>query len=208
MLNLINRSPHDVVKRIGADAYRTSCGLLTSTRSRHHPRHARAHGAKWAMDNNCFTGYDPHQIISALRAFAGIPNCLFFVAPDVWSDAASTLLLFRAWLGTIQRYGYPVAFVAQDGIEQTAIPWDSFTTLFIGGSNEFKYSTVCRDVCLEAKRRGKWIHHGRVNSIRRIRYSKDVLLCDSFDGTHYTRDLSDLHRHVAEQQVSYRKVIA
>lgn len=196
MLNLVNRAPHSIVSLIGADAYRTQCGLLTSVGSRHHPRHAIAYGAAWALDNDCFKVYKPDAIRRALKRYAGLPNCLFAVVPDVWADAEATLLMFQSWLGEYQAYGYPVAFAAQDGIERSRIPWDSFQCLFIGGSNSFKYSQALRDVVAEAKRRGKWVHHGRVNTPQRILYSATIG-CDSFDGTHYTIEPASVKKHLA-----------
>lgn len=199
MRNLVNRSPYSVVREVGIRAYQQHFGLLTSTRSRHHPRHAVFCGAVWGMDNHCFNEYDEAEILRGMAAFRDVPHCLFFVAPDIWGDAQATLLLFQAWLGTIQRHGYPVAFCAQDGIQDIRIPWDSFDVLFIGGSNPFKYSLELREVCAEAKRRGKWIHHGRVNTPQRIRYSHTFLQCDSFDGTHYTRAVQDTLTHLPYQ---------
>ena len=38
----------------------------------------------------------------------------------------------------------------------------------------------------EAKRRRKWVHMGRVNSERRIRYAASIG-CDSIDGTKWVR---------------------
>lgn len=199
MLNLVNRAPHSIVKLIGADTYRTQCGLLTSVGSRHHPRHAIAIGARWALDNDCFKEYKPDAIRRVLRRYAGLPNCLFAVAPDVPRNAELTLLLFQCWLSEYQACGYPVAFAAQDGIQNIRIPWDSFQCLFIGGSNQFKSSQILRDVTAEAKCRGKWVHHGRVNWHERILYSQTYLHCDSYDGTHYTHEPTSVKKHLAYQ---------
>ena len=78
--------------------------------------------------------------------------------------------------------GYPAAFVAQDGIEHTDVPWDEFDCLFIGGATEFKLGAIARRYATEAKRRGKWLHMGRVNSLKRWRYA-EAIGCDSVDGT-------------------------
>lgn len=45
------------------------------------------------------------------------------------------------------------------------------------------------DICREGKRRGLWIHGGRVNSRRRIRYMLGLGCVDSIDGTGF-----DLYR--------------
>lgn len=196
MINLVNRAPHSIIALIGEDTYRTQCGLLTSVGSRHHPRNAIAVGARWALDNDCFKKYKPDEIRRTLRHYAGLPGCLFAVAPDVPRNAELTLLLFQCWLSEYQAHGYPLAFAAQDGIENIRIPWDSFDVLFIGGSNQFKYSKVLRDVVAEAKRRGKWVHHGRVNTPQRILYSATIG-CDSWDGTHYTIEPTSVKAHLS-----------
>jgi EAL domain-containing protein (putative c-di-GMP-specific phosphodiesterase class I) len=83
----------------------------------------------------------------------------------------------------IRELGYPAAFVAQDGIEKTEIPWDAFDVLFIGGSTDFKLGQIVRDVVSMAKEKGKWVHMGRVNSQKRLEYATGIG-CDSADGTY------------------------
>ena len=43
-----------------------------------------------------------------------------------------------------------------------------------------------RDACREARRRGKWVHMGRVNGLRRLRIALDFGV-DTVDGTSLTR---------------------
>jgi hypothetical protein len=57
--------------------------------------------------------------------------------------------------------------------------------LFIGGDTEWKLGPVASDLAAQAKRRGKWVHMGRVNSEKRLRYA-DAIGCDSADGTYLT----------------------
>lgn len=109
-------------------------------------------------------------------------RCLFAVAPDVVGDAAATLAESLPWLPEIRALGYPSAFVAQDGLEALPIPWDSFDVLFIGGTTEWKLGPHARHLAYVAKRRGKWVHMGRVNSERRFKYAA-AIGCDSADGT-------------------------
>jgi len=75
-----------------------------------------------------------------------------------------------------------VALVAQDGLESLPVPWEDFDALFIGGSTAWKLSEAARELCQEAKRRGKWVHMGRVNSLRRMQVA-EAFGCDSADGT-------------------------
>ena len=64
--------------------------------------------------------------------------CLFAAAPDVVGDAAATLQRSERMLDWIRYAGFPVAFVARDGLEHLTVPWDDFDALFIGGSTSWK----------------------------------------------------------------------
>jgi hypothetical protein len=58
--------------------------------------------------------------------------------------------------------------------------------LFIGASTEWKLGPSAEALVAQAKDRGKWVHMGRVNSHRRIRYAASIG-CDSVDGTKWVR---------------------
>lgn len=141
----------------------------------------------WCADNGCFSDrWDEAKWWRFLTANADrAESCLFAVAPDAVGDAAATLERSLSWLPKIRALGYPVAFVAQDGIEATTVPWGDFDALFIGGSTDFKLGPLARSYIAEAKSRGKWVHMGRVNSERRWKYA-DAIGCDSADGTFLT----------------------
>lgn len=138
----------------------------------------------WCADNGAFSKrFDERKWWAFLVKLAPrAESCRFAVAPDVVGDAAATLELSRPWLPRIRALGYPAALVAQDGLEDLEIPWDEFDALFIGGSTEWKLGPHARRIAAEAKRRGKWLHMGRVNSGRRWRYA-EAIGCDSVDGT-------------------------
>ncbi len=143
-------------------------------------------GATWCADNGCFgEGYPGDEAWYAwLQANSGRSStCLFAVAPDVVGDAWATQLRSMPWLDKIRALGYPAAYVAQDGARANRLPWDHFDALFVGGSTDWKLGTVARALVFEAKRRGKHVHMGRVNSERRLRYA-DAIGCDSVDGTY------------------------
>lgn len=180
MINLVQNSA-DLVHGY-AGIYAAHVGLLRTPFSGNRVEVALEYGMVWAMDNGCYKRYDPAAIIRMMERFRGLPNCKFMVAPDVVEDHEATLLMFRAWLGTIQSFGYPVAFVLQDGVTFESVPWDSIQAIFIGGSTKFKYSEVVRRIVAEAKRRGLHVHMGRVNSKDRSTYAKSIG-CDSTDGT-------------------------
>lgn len=139
----------------------------------------------FAIDNGAYapSGFDPVAFRRCLRRHAHASGrCLFAVCPDVVGDARATLSLFGQWRDEVAAGGYPVAFVGQDGAEDTAIPWDAFDAWFVGGSTEWKLSLASADLIGEARRRGKWAHCGRVNSLRRLRWCVDAGV-DSCDGS-------------------------
>jgi hypothetical protein len=150
-------------------------------------------GVTWCADNGIFgKGYPGDEAWFAwLQSYTPEERarCLFAVAPDVVGDAVATDERSRPWLAKIRDLGYPVAYVAQDGLEDLEMPgdgadwWDDFDVLFIGGSTEWKLGRHARALVAEAKRRGKWVHMGRVNSQRRMQYA-DAIGCDSADGTY------------------------
>jgi hypothetical protein len=151
-------------------------------------------GLPFCIDNGCGPGKDGEpgagypgdraylEFLSHLSAQSR-RRCVFATAPDVLGDPEATLrrsarfvYRLRAW------FGLPGAVVAQDGLEDMDVPWSWFDALFIGGSTEWKLGDGARRLVREAKANGKWVHMGRVNSLRRLRYAK-AIGCDSADGT-------------------------
>lgn len=172
----------------------------------------------WCADNGCFSdAFDENAWWSWLTAKStGVATCKFAVAPDVVGDAWRSHLRSAPWLPKIRALGYPVAYVAQNGIERLPVPWRDFDALFIGGTleclhcnaapwrgpgvpapkqacfrcgrlmTEWKLGSHVRLLVQEAKARGKWVHMGRVNSERRAMYAA-AIGCDSVDGTYLVR---------------------
>lgn len=141
-------------------------------------------GFKWAMDNSAFSGnFNAENYKIKMAAMTKRKDtCLFVVAPDVVGDAKSTIALYPEWREIIRSFGFPAAFVGQDGLEDYGLP-DDFDAFFIGGSTQWKLSKRARELAQETKQRGKWLHMGRVNSKPRIHYARSIG-CDSVDGTH------------------------
>lgn len=161
-------------------------------------------GVEWIADNAVFAGKYPGDdaYLAWLSARAHLAaDCRFVVAPDVVGDAAATLALSGPMMPRIRELGFPVALVAQDGLEDLDVPWDAFDCLFIGGSTDWKLGAAARELIAEARQRGKWVHMGRVNSRRRIQYAAAVG-CDSVDGTFLAfgpdRRLPELHDWLRE----------
>jgi hypothetical protein len=141
-------------------------------------------GAWFCADNGCFgKGYPGDDKWWAWLQTLPRERMRFAVAPDVLGDAAATLVRSAPWLPRIRALGVPVALVAQDGLEFQDIPWDAFDVLFIGGGTEWKLGPAATAIALDAKARGKQVHMGRVNSLRRLRIAA-LAGCDSADGTY------------------------
>lgn len=144
-------------------------------------------GVLWALDNGCFTRPQEYRdellfkTLDTLSAFRR--DCLFVVAPDVVGSARLTWERSQPVLPTIRARGYSAAFVAQDGLTVASMPdWDAFDALFIGGSTAFKLSAEAQALIHAARTHGKWVHMGRVNTLRRLRYAY-YEGCHSVDGT-------------------------
>lgn len=142
-------------------------------------------GVAFGLDNGCFNQsgkfsdaayFDWLETKSPYRA-----DCLFATARDVVGDAATTLALSAPMLPEIRAHGYPAALVFQDGLEHLDVPWDSFDVAFIGGSTAWKLGPAW-ELAAEARRRGKRLHLGRCNSLRRLRAAAGAGF-DSADGT-------------------------
>ena len=136
----------------------------------------------WAADNDAYSAWDELRYRQMLNAIKDLPPPLFVTLPDVVGDAAATLLLAFDWHRQLRRRDLPIALVAQDGLTVKTTPWEALDALFIGGSTEFKMSDTARRLTSEAKERGLWVHMGRVNGHRRLRFAK-AIGCDSVDGT-------------------------
>jgi hypothetical protein len=143
-------------------------------------------GLPWMADNGCFHGLDAPAFRRMLARVNGQPGCLFVVVPDVVADARATLRLFGEWALECRTAGQPLAFVGQDGAEDLAPPWDDFDAYFVGGSTAWKLSRTSRDLMEEARQRGKHVHVGRVNTLRRLRWAFDSG-ADSVDGSIFSR---------------------
>lgn len=154
-------------------------------------------GALWAGDNCAFVGFDERRFINWLEMMRPYrATCLFVVVPDVVGDALGTYANYKQWWPTL--YGWPLAYVAQNGQEHLEWPgiidftdfyglhctedddisyWETWrqwqregldwTTLFIGGTDDWRSSETVDHLIAEAQEMGKHVHIGRVNYWRR-----------------------------------------
>jgi len=139
----------------------------------------------FAADNGCFAQGGKYSDEKFLQWLDGLDraSCLFAAAPDVVGDAVGTRKRAYPMLPEIRKLGFKAAFVVQDGETSGKILWDELDAIFIGGSTEWKLSQAAADIVAEAKRKGKWVHMGRVNSFKRMRLAA-AIGCDSVDGTY------------------------
>jgi len=169
--------------RIQARLVRAGVGILVQPSTGYTNR--LADFGAFAADNGCFTSKGTFDQDGWERWLERLPTegCLFAVAPDVVADHWATVERSRPWLRRIRELGLPAAFVGQDGATPANVPWDDFDVLFVGGSTEWKLGPEARTLVAEAKARGMWVHCGRVNSYKRLKYAADIG-CDSADGTY------------------------
>jgi hypothetical protein len=173
-------------------------GILLQPES--HLERELEHFAAFGVDNGCFAlGQKGGEFDAAgwlawvdtlprSAAFVAIPDVLNWITTDAGErvpvgDAAATLALFPTYAPQVRAMGFPVALVAQDGLEDLSIPWDDLDAIFVGGSDAWKLGPAAAAITREAKARGKHVHVGRVNSAKRYRYALEVMGADSADGT-------------------------
>lgn len=183
---------------VAAIAHKYNVGLLCQPGNRYHLQ-VQNYPA-WAADNGAFTKNAGGFNAAKFREMLAQPNlaahartCLFVVAPDkltvlpdgkVIGDAQGTLEQFDPWAREIRAAGFPVALVAQNGLDGMfdEINWPLVDVLFIGGDDAFKLGPAGRACVAEAKRRGKRTHMGRVNSYKRLALGQSWGV-DTADGT-------------------------
>jgi hypothetical protein len=132
----------------------------------------------YGLDNGCFKEFYRkawERLLLAARTDTPVFVCL----PDIVGDAARTMELFEHFAPLTE--GLPRALVLQDGIERTRIPWTDLAAIFIGGSDQFKYSREAIAAAKTARMLGKWVHVGRVNTAKRV--DNWLEYADSCDGS-------------------------
>ena len=170
--------------------------------------------AQWAADTGCYRQGDSFDLGAYLRWLEALRpvqvRCLFATAPDVVGDAAATWVRSRDVLPLIRGLGYRAALVAQDGLEEMEVEWDSFDCLFVGGTTAWKLSAPAFTLARQAKGHGKWVHMGRVNSRKRLLLAA-VSGYDSADGTTVAfapdKRLEQWSRWLKEVQLQSRFVV-
>jgi hypothetical protein len=174
MMILLDNSPakiEEYSKRYGYDFGQLRTPLTN---------YARAKGRKYGVDNGCFSEFDEAAWLRLVaKAFADEDDPPMFVTlPDIVGDAARTIELFHEFKAKVPQRR---ALVLQDGISSVRIPWSELDAVFIGGSDEFKYSREAIAAAKTAKMLRKIVHLGRVNTAARVR--NWLGLADTGDGS-------------------------
>lgn len=154
----------------------------------------------WAADNDAYSGFRPDRYLRMLDAILagmirrhGKHPPAFITVPDVVCDFEKTMDLYYDWHKEVGGRGLARCLVLQNGIEKyierfgwNALPWEDVEAVFIGGDTPFKFCEEVRWIVRAAKTEGKWVHMGRVNSVKRMRYAMQIG-CDSCDGSGMAR---------------------
>lgn len=100
--------------------------------------------------------------------------------PDVVGDHVATAADWKAWNREVGNYGWPLAYVVQDGCEPADVP-SAAEVVFIGGSTAWKRQNIFR-FCDYFPR----VHVGRINTAKWLRVCNDAG-AESCDGTGWFR---------------------
>jgi len=146
----------------------------------------------YALDNDAFAAWtngkpwDEGAFFEMLQETKLQPvKPLWVIVPDVVGDLEATKNNWKQYADRIAGFGWPLAFAVQDGMTREDVPTDA-AVVFVGGSDDrnWKWRTA-HYWCDHFER----VHIGRVNSVRRVRYSEKIG-AESADGSSWFRDPS------------------
>lgn len=192
---LIDKSPKDVERKIGLHSSLVAGQLLTPL-----TRYKNA-GGVFAIDNGAFSGFDRDGFAALLnREEPNRERCLFVTVPDVVAAGRRTLEIWRYRHSIVRNW--PLALVAQDGMEDLEIPWGEMDAVFIGGGDPWKDSKASLDIVKTAKTLGKHVHVGRINTAKRFKLFADVGAdtCDGSGVAMYDHMLDDIAKALSKEQ--------
>jgi hypothetical protein len=141
----------------------------------------------YALDNGKFpcwskgTAWDEIKFLKLLDwAKMSGQQPLWVLVPDEVANPVETLRLWALWMPEIKRYGWPLAFAAQDGHTVSDIP-RSADVVFLGGTTKWKHKNIKR-FCSGFPR----VHVGRINGLEPLRRCWNLGV-ESCDGTGWFR---------------------
>lgn len=160
---------------------REDIGVITSPRSG--ISQGVREGRVWVSDCDVFSkhGYQHEDYLAHLeRMRPWAKKCQFVVVPDLPGDGEGTYEVYWHHARELAEFGYPLAYVFQDGSEYLPIPPCDYT--FIGGTDDWRQQHAAAMI-QRAHDEGLGCHVGRVNSEKRMRMLA-YTPADSADGTH------------------------
>jgi hypothetical protein len=147
----------------------------------------------WALDNGAFpawenkTPFDFDKFYSTLEESRRVKRPRWVVVPDCVANRAETLRLWGEHASRVAEYGYPLAFVAQDGMTPDDIPSNA-DVVFIGGTTHWKWTNLKAFTSSFPR-----IHVGRVGSERMLWMAHEAG-AESCDSSGWFREGDNLNR--------------
>lgn len=146
----------------------------------------------YALDNDAFSAWVKKTVWdeAAWRALlewakASGKRPRWILIPDEVANKRATLEKWKRYADEVaEKYGWPLAFAAQDGMTPDDVP-ENADVVFIGGTTEWKW----RNLPVFARHFHR-VHVGRVNELRRLLTCAEFKV-ESCDGTGWIRDPSD-----------------
>lgn len=170
--DLATRFPHRVGSLMSPGGWRTPFGA-------------------YALDNGAFssfrngTPFDEDAFFALILDVAGYLGAgggqpMWIAVPDVVGNREATIEAWSSWHARLVKYGWPLAFVVQDGMMPDDVPVFA-DVVFVGGSVRWKWQTVPMWA-------GEFprVHVGRVNSPMAL-WQLQKLGVESCDGTGWLR---------------------
>lgn len=141
----------------------------------------------WAVDNGAWSAYlqgksfDEDAFSRAIDKVG--EGADWVVLPDIVAGGMASLDLSLKWLDRLRGFPERALIAVQDGITVDDVRdyLGPMVGLFIGGSTPWKLATLDAWAAL-SRRKGCYLHVGRVNSLKRINACAQVG-ANSFDGT-------------------------
>lgn len=141
----------------------------------------------YAVDNGKFAAHRNNQPWNINHFFSILDRCRispnkprWIVVPDEILNAEATKRLWRDYRSELMRYGWPLAFVAQDGMVPRDVPRNA-DVVFIGGSTNWKWRNVAHFAATFPR-----VHVGRVNWHDKLEYCSRLGI-ESVDGSGFFR---------------------
>ena len=158
----------------------------------------------YALDNGAYTAYtkkepfDEKAFLGLLRkAVSSNQPPMWVTVPDSVGNREETLSMWDKWADRLKNeFGWPLAFVAQDGMTIEDVPRMS-DIVFIGGTTGWKQRSIAEFTKVFCR-----VHVGRVNTETMLYWCHDNGV-ESCDGTGWFRgrksQLDELRRYLRWQ---------